>query len=201
MIKNLIYRFVSYVIVFPIYRILFRGVTFGNTNVPKNCPLIVVANHGSHLDPPLLGHVLGRQVGFMAKAELFRVPLLGPLIEACGAYSVERGSSDREAIKIALARLNKGDVIGIFLDGTRQSNGRVNNPLPGAAFLAARSRAFLLPVGIVNSHRALKPGKYLPNFLPIHIRIGEPIAPPKSRKKEDIKETTLLLKQKINLLS
>ena len=93
---------------------------------------------------PCWGHALGRPVAFMAKAELFSIPLLGRLIRACGAYPVRRGASDREAIRTATARLEEGWATGVFLDGTRQNDGRINNPLPGAALLAARTRACLL---------------------------------------------------------
>ena len=130
---SLVYRLVSYVFVFPLFRLLFRGRTYGNQNVPKQGSLVIVANHGSHLDPPLLGHALGRPVAFMAKAELFRIPVLGSLIRACGAYPVKRGASDREAIRIATTRLQEGWATGVFLDGTRQIDGRVNRPMAGAA--------------------------------------------------------------------
>ncbi len=195
---SLTYQIVSLLLVFPVFRGLFRGHTFGNFNVPKNGPLVVVANHGSHLDPPLLGHALGRPVAFMAKAELFKVPILGALIRACGAYPVKRGASDREAIKIATNRLLEGWAIGVFIDGTRQSNGRVNNPMAGAALLAARSQAKLLPVAIINTHRALGSGLRWPRLVPIHLRIGEPIPPPATRKKSELQATTNQLQIKIN---
>ncbi len=195
---SLIYRLVSYVLVFPIFRILFRGRTLGNDNVPKTGSLIVVANHGSHLDPPFLGHSLGRPVAFMAKAELFRIPLLSYIIRACGAYPVSRGASDREAIRVASARLNEGWATGVFLDGTRQENGRVNHPMAGAALLAARTNSPILPVAIINSHRALRRGFFLPRLVPISLRIGQPISPPASRKKLDLEATTQKLKFIIN---
>ena len=65
---SLTYRLISYLLVFPVFRLLFRGRTAGNANVPLEGAVVVVANHGSHLDPPLLGHALGRPVAFMAKA-------------------------------------------------------------------------------------------------------------------------------------
>ena len=195
---SLIYRLVSYLFVFPVFRILFRGRTTGNNYVPLNCPLVVVANHGSHLDPPFLGHALGRPVAFMAKAELFKIPLLSLVIKACGAYPVSRGASDREAIRVATSRLEKGWATGVFLDGTRQENGRVNNPMAGAALLSARTGSKILPVAIINSHKALKKGFALPRLLPIHLRIGKPIMPPNSRKKVDLEETTTQLKLSIN---
>ena len=197
---SLTYRLVSYLLVFPIFRGLFRGCTFGNENVPHQGAVVVVANHGSHLDPPLLGHALGRPVAFMAKAELFRIPLLGAIIRACGAYPVKRGASDREAIRMATARLGEGWAIGVFLDGTRQANGRVNAPMPGAALLAARSDAPLLPVAIINSHRALGKRGQLPRLIPIQLRIGKPIPPPSSRRKQDLEATSAELQKRINAL-
>ena len=197
---SLTYQLVSNLLVFPLFRILFRGRVSGRRNVPMQGSLVVVANHGSHLDPPLLGHALGRPVAFMAKAELFRVPLLGPLIRALAAYPVKRGASDREAIRIATARLNEGWATGVFLDGTRQADGRINQPLPGAALLAARSGSPLLPVAIINSHRALGTGQSLPRLVPIQLRIGEPLPPPASRRKPDLEATTLELQRRINAL-
>jgi len=195
---SLTYRLISYLLVFPVYRLLFRGCTAGNGNVPLEGALVVVANHGSHLDPPLLGHALGRPVAFMAKAELFRVPLLGPIIRACGAYPVARGASDREAIRTATDRLEQGWATGVFLDGTRQADGRVNDPQPGAALLAARAGAQLLPVAIINSHRALGTGRGWPRLLPVHIRIGMPIAPPLSRRRADLDVVTRQVQEQIN---
>ncbi len=197
---SFVYLIVSFLFVFPLFRFFFRGRTFGNKNVPMNGSLVVVANHGSHLDPPILGHALGRPVSFMAKAELFTIPLLGQIIRACGAYPVKRGASDREAIRTATERLKQGWAIGVFLDGKRQVNGRVNNPLAGAALLAARSGSLLLPVAIVNSHRALGSGSFLPRLIPIYLRIGKPIPAPKSRKKDDLEATTKQLQKSINLL-
>ena len=194
------YRLVSNLLVFPVFRLLFRGSTAGNNRVPMQGPLVVVANHGSHLDPPLLGHALGRPVAFMAKAELFSIPVLGRVIRACGAYPVRRGASDREAIRTATARLEEGWATGVFLDGTRQSDGRINNPLPGAALLAARTRAPLLPVAIHNSPRALGTGRSWPRLVPIQLRIGDTIPAPASRRRADLDATTALLQERIKAL-
>ena len=196
--QSFVYGCVSYLFVFPIFRFLFRGQTIGISNLPKTGGVVVVSNHGSHLDPPILGHALGRPVAFMAKSELFRVPILASIISACGAYPVKRGAGDREALRTASNRLNEGWATGVFLDGTRQENGRVNDPKAGAALLAGRTGCPILPVAIVNSHRAFPKGSILPRFVSIHLRVGELIQPPKTRKREDLTSTTKEIQISIN---
>jgi len=196
--QSFVYGCVSYLFVFPIFRFLFRGQTIGISNLPKTGGVVVVSNHGSHLDPPILGHALGRPVAFMAKSELFRVPILASIISACGAYPVKRGAGDREALRTASNRLNEGWATGVFLDGTRQENGRVNDPKAGAALLAGRTGCPILPVAIVNSHRAFPKGSILPRFVSIHLKVGELIQPPSTRKREDLVSTTKKVQLSIN---
>ena len=196
--QSFVYGCVSYLFAFPIFRFLFRGKTIGISNLPKTGGVVVVSNHGSHLDPPILGHALGRPVAFMAKSELFRVPILSFIISACGAYPVKRGSGDREALRTASNRLIEGWATGVFLDGTRQENGRVNDPKAGAALLAARTGAPILPVAIVNSHRAFPKGSLLPRLVSIHLRVGELIYPPQTRKREELTSTTIKIQKAIN---
>ena len=196
--QSFVYGCVSYLLVFPIFRFLFRGQTIGVSNLPKTGGVVVVSNHGSHLDPPILGHALGRPVAFMAKSELFKVPILSFIISACGAYPVKRGAGDREAIRNASSRLSEGWATGVFLDGTRQENGRVNDPKAGAALLAARTGSPILPVAIVNSHRAFPKGSLFPRFVSIHLRVGELIQPPKTKRREDLTSTTQEIQISIN---
>ncbi len=196
--QSFVYGCVSYLLAFPIFRFLFRGQIKGISNVPKSGGVLVVSNHGSHLDPPILGHALGRPVAFMAKAELFRVPILSFIISACGAYPVKRGAGDREALRTASNRLIEGWATGVFLDGTRQENGRVNDPKAGAALLAARTGCPILPVAIINSHRAFPKGSLLPRFVSIRLKVGELIQPPSSRKREDLTLKTKEIQFAIN---
>ncbi len=196
--QSFVYGCVSYLFVFPIFRFLFRGQTIGISNVPKAGGVVVVSNHGSHLDPPILGHALSRPVAFMAKSELFRVPILSSIISACGAYPVKRGAGDREALRTASNRLIEGWATGVFLDGTRQENGRVNDPKAGAALLAARTGCPILPVAIVNSHRAFPKGSFLPRLVSIHVKVGNLIQPPSTRKREQLVKTTNEIQIAIN---
>ena len=199
-IQKLIYELVSKLFVFPIYKFVFKGHLLGRDNIPQKDSFIMVSNHGSLLDPPLLGHALGRNISFMAKAELFKIPFLGFIIKACGAYPVKRGIADKNTIKIACKKLSNDNCIGIFIDGTRQKNGRVNKPKQGAALLAFKNQKLLLPVAIVNSHRLIRFKFCIPLFSKIVIKVGKPLLPPKSSSRDDLNSVTLHLQEKINNL-
>jgi len=199
-IQKLIYELVSNLFVFPIYKFVFKGHLVGRENIPKTDSFVMVSNHGSLLDPPLLGHALGCNISFMAKAELFQIPFLGFIIKACGAYPVKRGIADKNTIKTACKKLSNDNCIGIFIDGTRQKNGRVNKPKQGAALLAFKNQKSLLPVAIVNSHRLIRFKFFIPFFSKIVIRVGEPIQPPQSSSRDDLNSVTMLLQENINSL-
>ena len=198
--QKLIYQIVSKLFVLPIYKFVFRGHLLGRENIPQKNAFIMVSNHGSLLDPPLLGHALGRNISFMAKAELFKIPLLGFVIKACGAYPVKRGIVDKNTIKTACKKLSNDNCIGIFIDGTRQKNGRVNKPKQGAALLAFKNQKLLLPVAIVNSHRLIRFKFFIPLFSKIVIKVGKPVQPPQSSSRDDLKSVTINLQDKINNL-
>ena len=196
--QKLIYKLVSQVIIFPVYKLIFRGNLIGRENIPKNGSFILVSNHGSLLDPPLLGHAVGRNISFMAKSELFSIPLLGFIIRSCGAYPVKRGIADKNTIKIACQKLANNNSIGIFIDGTRQKDGRVNKPKQGAAALAFKNKKLLLPVAIINSNRLVRFWLCIPIFTKIVIKVGKPINPPKVSSKEDLVILTTYLQESIN---
>ena len=198
--QKLIYQLVSNLFVLPIYKLVFRGHLIGRENSPQENSFIMVSNHGSLLDPPLLGHALRRNISFMAKAELFKIPLLGFIIKACGAYPVKRGIVDKNTIKTACKKLSNDNCIGIFIDGTRQKNGRVNKPKQGAALLAFKNQKLLLPVAIVNSHRLIRFKFFIPLFSKIVIKVGKPVQPPQSSSREDLNAVTMYLQDKINNL-
>ena len=136
----------------------------------------------------------------MAKAELFKIPFLGFNIKACGAYPVKRGIADKNTIKTACNKLSDDNSIGIFIDGTRQKNGRVNKPKHGAALLAFKNQTLLLPVALVNSHRLVRFKFCIPFFSKIIIKVGKPVQPPLSSSREDLNSVTMHLKDEINNL-
>ena len=199
-IQKLIYELVSKLFVLPIYKFVFKGHLIGRDNIPQKGNFIMVSNHGSLLDPPLLGHALGRNISFMAKAELFKIPFLGFVISACGAYPVKRGIADKNTIQTACNKLSSNKCIGIFIDGTRQKNGRVNKPKHGAALLAFKNQTLLLPVAIVNSHKLIRFKYCIPIFSKIVIKVGKPLLPPQSSSRDDLSSVTINLQENINNL-
>ncbi len=198
--QKFIYQLVSKLFVFPIYKFVFKGLLIGRENIPREGSFIVVSNHGSLLDPPLLGHALERNISFMAKEELFKIPFLGFVIKACGAYPVKRGIADKNTIKTACEKLSNNKSIGIFIDGTRQKNGRVNKPKQGAALLAFKNQKLLLPVALVNSHKLIRFKFCIPFFSKIVIKVGKPLQPPQTSSRSDLKSVTIDLQNKINNL-
>ncbi|MGK7920343.1 MAG: lysophospholipid acyltransferase family protein [Trichodesmium sp.] len=189
-IKNLIlYRLLKWSVIAPILHFYFRNNLYGMENVPKQGPLVIVSNHASDLDPPIVSVCMRRPVAYMAKEELFDVPILKEVITLYGAYPVKRGSADRSAIRSAINSLEQGWAVGIFLQGTRTSDGKITEPKLGAALIAAKAKVPLLPVCIWGTHAVKRQG-LMANSTPITVRIGEVIPAPKSTKKEELEMVT-----------
>lgn len=160
-------------------RVFFGARVEGTEHIPRDGAFIVVANHCSNFDPPLLGWAVGnasgRLVHFMSKIEMRRWPIIGWLATQSGVYFVRRGESDRAAQRFSLEALAAGRPIAIFPEGTRSRNGRMRDFKPGAAYLAMRTGAPVLPVGFAGTHRMFPDGSRMPNrSARVRIRIGEP---------------------------
>ncbi|PLZ81053.1 1-acyl-sn-glycerol-3-phosphate acyltransferase, partial [Fischerella thermalis WC217] len=95
----LLYQAFKWSVVSPMLHVYFRGKIYGAENVPLSGPLVVVSNHASNYDPPIVSNCVRRPVAYMAKEELFKIPVLKQAIELYGAYPVSRGTSDRTAIR------------------------------------------------------------------------------------------------------
>ncbi|ASC72805.1 1-acyl-sn-glycerol-3-phosphate acyltransferase [Halomicronema hongdechloris C2206] len=189
-ISLLLYHLFKWSVVSPVFHGYFRGRIYGAEQVPRRGKVIVVANHASDFDPPIVSNCVGRPVAYMAKEELFRVPILGQAIRLYGAYPVKRGAADRNAIRAALAQLERGWAVGIFLQGTRTRDGRIPGPKLGAALLAAKAEAPLLPVCLWGSHRIFPKGGRGPRPVPLTVRIAAPIAPPPSSDRVTLQAVT-----------
>ncbi|MDR7416199.1 MAG: lysophospholipid acyltransferase family protein [Armatimonadota bacterium] len=171
--NHLVYQ-VSKVFLRAALRSLFRMRVVGQEHEPLCGPLLVVSNHWSALDPPVLGCALRRTVHFMAKEELFRIPLLRAWMRAVGTFPVRRGEPDRAAIRTALDLIRRGEAVVIFPEGTRNPRGYLLPAEPGAAFLALRAGAPILPVGILGTLEAMPKGAWIPRPRRIEVRIGPP---------------------------
>jgi 1-acyl-sn-glycerol-3-phosphate acyltransferase len=178
LISLLLYRLFKWSVVYPSFHFGFKGRVLGLDQMPMSGPVIVVCNHASDFDPPFVASGMGRPLAYMAKQELFQIPILGRLIRWYGAYPVKRGSGDRAAIRAALQSLEEGWAVGVFLDGTRTEDGLIHQPKLGAAMIAKQAQAPLLPVCIWGTHRVLPKGRSRPQLVPVTIRVGAPIAPP-----------------------
>jgi 1-acyl-sn-glycerol-3-phosphate acyltransferase len=138
----------------------------GAEHVPDAGGIIVASNHLSIADPPLVcisvERLVGRRVRYMAKAESFDWPLIGPVMAAYGGFGVRRGRPDREAYRAARQVLESGDWLGLAPEGTRSRTGHLGEAKPGVALLALRTGAPILPVGIAGSEQLWPVGARLP---------------------------------------
>jgi 1-acyl-sn-glycerol-3-phosphate acyltransferase len=166
-----LYRFVGWLsipVVKGVYRLRVRGLE----HVPEG-GFVLAANHTSNFDPWPLGtpFLPGRQLRFMAKAELFN-PLLTPLLRAGGAFKVRRGEGDVEAMRTAVELVQEGEIVVMFPEGTRQKKGLVKKhtarPHTGAARIALAANAPLVPAAIGGTDRLLRLG-------PLRVAYGPPI--------------------------
>jgi len=146
----------------------------GLKNVPKTGPAIIVCNHLSMVDPFVVGFAAHRGVSFMAKEELFSVPVVGFLIRKVGAFPVDRSRRDPSSMRVALSVLKDGDLLGMFPEGTRSTTGEMLEMRTGAIRIASRTRTPIIPASVVNTDRALPPGHFI-RPARIAVRFGPPL--------------------------
>ena len=153
------YSFIRYlcnIIIHLKYKIELKGID----NFPKNGAVIVYSNHKSNWDPVIIGCLLKRPVFFMAKQELFRYPIFSFIFRKLNAFPVSRGKPDRKAIRKALKILEEDKVLGIFPEGTRSKDGKLQEPEPGIALLAAKSsNVIMVPVAVKSNYKWFSPMK------------------------------------------
>ena len=164
------------VLIIGLLKLLTRWQIRGGENIPTRGPLLIVANHLSLADPPLLGVSLSRKVFFMAKQELFRFRLAGYFIGSLGAFPVHRGRMDRQAIRQAHQVLVDNSALVMFPEGTRSENSQLRSAFPGPALIAVHSGAPILPVGITGTER-FKGVDWLLHRPRVIVNVGRPFYP------------------------
>jgi 1-acyl-sn-glycerol-3-phosphate acyltransferase len=140
----------------------------GGERIPAAGAFIIVANHTNWKDPAALEFMLRMPIRFMAKIEAFGIFLIGGLMRGIGCFPVRRGEGDRRALVTCLQVLGSGNALGFFPEGTRSRDGVLHRAHPGVAFLATKSDAPILPVGLVGTARATV------FRCDVRVRVGEP---------------------------
>lgn len=149
------YQFAKSVVSIILYPSL-RIQVIGKENIPKEGGVLICSNHINNLDPPVVGITCPRPVFFMAKAELFEVPVLGNIVRKVHAFPVKRGMSDREALRTGMKALKDGHVLGLFPEGTRSKTGELGKGLAGAGFFAMRTDAKVVPCAIIGKYKIFR---------------------------------------------
>lgn len=167
-------------LVMAFMRLLFRLEGRGMENIPASGALLLVANHSSVLDPPMVGSVSPRHLSFLAKAELFKIPLFGSLIWHVNARPVRREGADASALRTALRVLQDGGALLVFPEGTRGPEGALREPKAGAAMLAVLSGAAVVPTYIKGSAAAWPKGRRLPRPVKVVVTFGKPLTFPRT---------------------
>ncbi len=159
-------------------KLWFRPSLGGPGRVPASGPVVIAPVHRSFADFLFAALITDRKLFFMVKDSVWKSPLLGRIVLYVGGFPVHRESADRQALLHAEDVLRHDAVLVIFPEGTRQEGPVLGDLLEGAAFLAARAGATLVPLGIGGSDRAMPKGSRIPR--PFHIRlvVGETVAPP-----------------------
>ena len=144
----------------------------GAEHIPSSGPALIVSNHQSLLDPPAIGGAARRQIYFLAKAELFRIPLFGHLIRAVHARPVRREGSDPRALRTAALLLEEGKALLIFPEGTRSPDGRLGEAKAGVGMLAVKSGAPVVPAYVSGTLEALPKGAAWPRRSQVSVSFG-----------------------------
>ena len=189
------YRFANLVLRLFFYLLTRLEIT-GRDNVPPIGSLMVVLNHMSFLDPPLLGVGIPRRIWWMSKIENWNNPIMGVVLTLYGAFPVQRGEVDRKALVHAMDILRTGGALGIAPEGTRSRSGILARAKPGAARLALQTDATILPVGIVGTELAVQALRRLRRPV-ISLHIGKPFKlaaekPVSKEKQQELADSMML---------
>lgn len=138
---------------------------------------VVACNHVSYLDPVVVGAVTRRPMWFLAKQELFQIPVFGPLLTTLHTIPLRQHGADVEAVRVAVRALRAGGAVLVFPEGGRSPDGTLQPGQPGVALLALRAGVPIVPVYVEGSYEALPRGGRWPRRHPIRVRFGAPLDP------------------------
>lgn len=167
------YEFLK-VIFSAIFFTFFRYRVTGRENLPKQGGYIIAANHLSLWDPPLVATPIPAHLHYMAKQELFQIPVFSTIIRGLGAFPVRRATADRLAIRTAINLLKAGEIVGIFPEGTRSKTGKLQKPEAGLELIASKAGVPVIPVAIIGTNLLFRNGNVFPRF---EVHFGKAIYP------------------------
>jgi len=144
----------------------------GAEHVPGSGPVLVVSNHQSVLDPPIIGSATSRTLHFMAKVELFGIPGFGWLIRNLNAHPVRREGSDPKALRTAARLLEEGEALLAFPEGTRSRDGSFGEGKPGIGMLAVLTEVPVVPAYVTGTLHALPRGAWWPRHSKVRVSFG-----------------------------
>jgi 1-acyl-sn-glycerol-3-phosphate acyltransferase len=160
----------------PFFLLYFRLARLGREHIPSSGPVLLAANHRSFLDPFVIGALTRRPVYYMAKRELFESRWQAWLLNSLGAFPVDRGSGDEDAMSTARAILKRGDCVVIFPEGTRVRPGPLGLPHRGVGRLALQTGARVVPVAVMGTEDVRRGWRIRPRK--VTIRCGRPLGFP-----------------------
>lgn len=172
----------------PLMHLIYRVDGTGWERIPASGGAVLASSHDSMIDPFVLGTVTPRVIHYMAKAELFKYPVLKQVMNGFGAFPVRRGKGDAAAVEYGRDVLESGELVGIFPQGTCLPY-RDRPWRRGAARLAKEAGVPLIPVCLVNTERAIRPNKLKIGFPHIHAHVAEPLDTATASVQELIDET------------
>lgn len=154
----------------------------GAENLPESDGGIIAANHLSFIDSMLLMYGIGRPVTFLGKVEYMDSMVTRHVFPAVGMIPVDRsGSGIRRSLQEARNRIEEGELVGIFPEGTRSRDGLLHDGHNGVAHLSLKTGAPIIPVGLVGTDKAMPVGDRVPGRAPVQVNIGTPIVPDPDR--------------------
>lgn len=190
--ENMVYRVLKY-LARVILVALRRWEVRGRDNLPASGGIVLVANHVSNWDPVVIICAFKRKVHFMAKSVLFKIPAVGYVVKSSGAFAVQQGKSNRQAIRTAIKLLEEGQVVGVFPEGTRSHTGEMLKPHLGAAMLAFKAGVPLLPIAVSGTRGV---------FGKIKVNVGSPVICHSAGKagKEDLEKASDTIMEQVAAL-
>lgn len=157
------------------FRFYFRWRAYNPERVPLQGPVIIAANHASYIDPPLVGSAIHRQINFLARASLFKIPVLAAILRSWEVVPVDRDGGTGRGLKVILDRLERGGAIILFPEGTRTRDGQLAAARSGLGLVVIKSTAPVVPARVFGTYEAYGRHKLIPLPRRVAVKYSQPL--------------------------